>query len=104
MRFIVDLYRYIIVAFCAVALIAGTVTLFVALDQNGGLGAAYPGWVLAVALAVAVSFILSIGGLALVVSLHDRHADLSDTAAEMKLTLDRIADILAYGTDKEREQ
>lgn len=94
MRFIVDLYRFIIVAFCAVALIGGAVALFAALDTNGPLAGAYPGWVSAIAAAVAVMFILTVGGLAMIISIHDRHAELANAAGTTAAALERIADRL----------
>lgn len=103
MRFIVDLYRYSIIALCGLAIILGAFAIFAALDVNGPLLGQYPGWVIAVAFASAVLFILSIGGLAIIVSLHDRHAELADAAQDIKVTLDRIADTLAYGTDREHD-
>jgi hypothetical protein len=104
MRFIVDLYRYIIIGLCGLAIILGAFAVIAALDVNGPLLGQYPGWVIAVAFASAVLFILSIGGLAIIVSLHDRHAELADAALELKTTLDRIADTLAYGADREHDR
>lgn len=92
MRFIVDLYRYIIVIFCGIALIGGAILLFAALDPGGPLAGAFPEWVIGASIFAAILFIQSVGGLALLVSLHDRHAALANTAYNATLALERIAD------------
>lgn len=104
MRFIVDLYRYIIIVFCGLALIGGAVALFAALDPSGPLAGAYPAWVIAAALATAMLFILSIGGLAIIVSIHDRHAALSDSVEQTAAALERMAAALERRASMEHDR
>lgn len=103
MRFIVDLYRYIIVAFCGVAVVGGAVLLFAGLDPDGPLAGAYPAWAIAVAAVVAIMFVLSIGGLALLISLHDRHAALADATQEAASALQVIARNVQYRDSRQFE-
>lgn len=93
MRFIVDLYRYIIVALCGITVIALAFAFFAFIDASGPTGGAYPEWVIAATIVVAIVFVLSIGGLAIIISLHDRHAELTDAANDIRDALNRIAEI-----------
>lgn len=99
MRFIVDLYRYIIVGFCGVAIIALAFAFFTLIDQSGPAGS-YPAWSIAATLGAAVLMILSIGGLAIIVSLHDRHAELTEAAGEIIEAIDRLTETLARREDQ----
>ncbi|WP_375272683.1 hypothetical protein [Sphingomonas sp.] len=92
MRFIVDLYRYILVALCGITIIALAFAFFAFIDASGPTGGAYPEWVIAATIVVAIVFVLSIGGLAIIISLHDRHAELTDAAHDIRDALNRIAD------------
>ncbi len=88
MRFIVDLYRYLIVALCGLILISlayGTVA-----GIGSGLFDTPMGLLWALGLAMILIFlILSIGAVAIVISIHDRHAEAVDE-------LERIADVLEW--------
>lgn len=75
MRFIVDLYRYLIFGILAVLIIG---VVFGGLQL--GASAAIPQWVLGIyvagGLAVAVVLIMLIGLTATIISIHDRHVEL----------------------------
>jgi hypothetical protein len=90
-RFIVDLYRYIIYLFCALALIGAALVALSAADHTTALGAALTGWMLFAVLAALIVMVLGLGGTAILVSIHDRHAELVDEGERIANALDAIA-------------
>lgn len=90
MRFIVDLYRVILIAALAGALIFGTYLVVVAFGagDNGMLG----GVALFTLITVAIMVVLGIGVTAAFVSIHDRIAEISESADKIVAALDRIAE------------
>jgi hypothetical protein len=94
MRFIVDLYRYVIFAICGATLIGITLLVIAALDPTGPLS----GWAapaLLLAAAAAVFLVLNVGALAILFSLHDRHVALVEATEEVSRSLDGIAATIA---------
>ena len=85
MRFIVDLYRYIIFVTLALMLIAGTVGLL----EVTKLGVWNPLAIMTYAYAffAFVMVILVIGFVAIAVSIHDRHAELVDEVRLLRLNM-----------------
>lgn len=92
MRFIVDLYRYVILAFCGIITIAAALLVFAALDPASPLRAteATPYALLAV-FGLIILLILSLGAIATLISIHDRHAEIANAARDGALALERIA-------------
>ena len=91
MRLLVDLCRYLVYGCCALVIIV--VSLFVISTIEGVglvLGEVTVGSVL-VALAALLLFALLIGGIAILVSLHDVHLKLLDEARRIAGVLDRDA-------------
>jgi urease accessory protein UreF len=91
MRFLVDLYRYIIFLFCAFALIGAAVIALSAADHSTALGAALTGWMMFAVIAALVVMVLGLGGIAILVSLHDRHAELVEEAERIANAVEQIA-------------
>lgn len=90
MRFVVDLYRVILIAALAGALMFGTYLVVVAFGagDNGTLG----GIALFSLITVAIMVVLGIGVTAAFVSIHDRIAEISESADKIVAALDRIAE------------
>jgi hypothetical protein len=91
MRFVVDLYRYLLLALCAGVLILMCVAIFAALDPAGPMQGEYSKPVLIGALMLGILFIINMGLLATVISLHDRHAEIADRSGEIAYALEQIA-------------
>jgi hypothetical protein len=92
MRFIVDIYRYIIFAFCGLLIISAVLlALFVATSSADPEIAA---GVIIGAVAALLFLILNLGGIAIIVSLHDRHAELVDEARQINATIADLASTL----------
>lgn len=88
MRFIVDAYRIIILAFLAAALIGGSYLLFsvlLASDLQNSLS----GWATLWFVMTAIVVILTIGITATFISIHDRLADIADHSRRMADALER---------------
>lgn len=82
MRFIVDLYRCLIYFYCAAIIIAVALAIFLALDRSGPSSLSMD--VILIGAAILSIVILNLGGIAILVSFHDRHI-------EVVKSLDRIA-------------
>jgi hypothetical protein len=76
-RFIVDLYRYIVFAVLAV-LIIGCVFAGLEINQLTGPQSPYMAFYVISAVAVAIGAIIGLGITATFISIHDRHAELVD--------------------------
>lgn len=74
MRFIVDLYRYLILLFCAGVLIALTLGILIVTGNHQLFATWGPVTIISVAVAL-VMLIVSLGGIATLISIHDRHAE-----------------------------
>ena len=93
MRFIVDLFRYIIFAFCGLMIIAA---VLIALNLGSVETGSWPaGLVIAAIFVVFGLVVLNLGGIAILVSMHDRHAELVEEAVELNGVLSEIARALA---------
>ncbi len=91
MRFIVDLYRYIVYLFCAFALIGAALIALATADHTTALGAALTGWMLFAVLAGLIVMVLGLGGTAILVSIHDRHTELVEEGERIANALEAIA-------------
>jgi sensor histidine kinase regulating citrate/malate metabolism len=91
MRFLVDLYRYIIFLFCAFALIGAALIALSAADHSTALGAALTGWMLFAVIAALVVMVLGLGGTAILVSIHDRHVELVEEAERIATAVEQLA-------------
>lgn len=88
MKFIVDLFRYLIFGFCGLVIVGFTYGLL-SISQSDPTGGAYSIlWIMGF-LVTALLLILSLGGIAILISIHDRHNEL---VGEMT----RIADALEH--------
>ena len=79
MRFLVDLYRYLVIALCAVfvvALIYGTMLL---LDGSIAAGGEYNNFVIGASIALAIFFIIAIATTAILLSMHDSLCSVADS-------------------------
>ena len=90
MRFIVDLYRYLIYFYCGAAVVATALVLFIISDKFGT--PEMTGGSIAIGIGFVAFLLLNLGGVATLVSLHDRHAEASQTLARIAGALERMAD------------
>lgn len=88
MRFLVDLYRYLIIAVCGLVLIGLTYGIVSGIGSGVFDTAAGPLWIFG-AVIIVVSMILGLGLVAIAISIHDRHAELVSE-------VERIADMVEY--------
>jgi hypothetical protein len=87
MRFVVDLYRYVLLVLLALVIIGILLLTFAAVDPNGPFQGEYATPAILAMLAAGVFLTLSIGGLAIVISIHDRHAEIADHIGELVAVL-----------------
>lgn len=87
MRFLVDLYRVLILAGLAIALIAGSYLVLMSFGRPGG--AELGGYVLTMVIATAIIVIFGIGMTATFISIHDRLAEIADNSARIANALER---------------
>lgn len=92
MRFIVDLFRYIIVLFCGLALVGSTLLVIAVLDPANAAPAWLSGGVVMGVVVGLVLLVLNLGVVTTLIFLHDRHCDLVDEAAQISESLQRLAD------------
>jgi|GEM_PF-3489557 len=86
MKFLVEMYRYLILGFVGLILIG--LTFGIASGFSGGLADQPLGPIqIAGMLMVASLVILSVGGIAVIISIHDRHSELVQQ-------IERIGDVL----------
>jgi hypothetical protein len=104
MRFIIDLYRYLIFAFCAVIIISGTLLIVAVLDQSNSVNSYMTTTVVLTAVIAFAVLILNLGGIATLISFHDRHADLVEELEQTNATLARIATAMERHTAVEAAQ
>lgn len=91
MAFIVSMFKYIILSLCFVVLVAIVFGLFYAID-SGLLQSAQAAFsTVALIVVGGVFFILYIGGIAILISLHDRHRELAEGVHLIADELKRIA-------------
>ena len=91
MRFIVDLYRYIIYGFCAFTLIVIALVAMQVADRSSILGAPLTGAILIGLVGVLGMFVLGLGATAILVSMHDRHVELVEESERIATALEKIA-------------
>jgi hypothetical protein len=87
MRFLVDIYRYVLFAVCCLTLILASILLLVAIDQRDTMLQGWTALWLLSAFGIPLMIVVSLGSLAILFSLHDRHLELVDQVR-------RIADAL----------
>ena len=91
MRFIVDLYRYIILAVLAL-LIAGFAFFVLSLGGNSGYDDASLATIIIAGLAFAGILGVSLGLVATFISIHDRHIELVNEVKLMRQALEQRGD------------
>lgn len=90
MRFLVDLYRWIVLLLVGASLILGFFILFLVIASPAP--PYLDGMVLMIIIACALWFILLFGVTATFISIHDRIAEISHHAARAADSLERLAD------------
>lgn len=88
MRFIIDLFRCLIYFYCAAILIGVSLGIFLALDRPGPSDLTAD--VIFVAAAVFSIFVLHLGGIAILVSLHDRHVESTQALNSIAASLEKM--------------
>ncbi|WP_294212034.1 hypothetical protein [uncultured Sphingomonas sp.] len=91
MRFVVDLFRFVILAISAIVLVAVAMLVFAAIDHSGPLGTSLTTTVVLFAIAALGLLVLNIGGVAILISIHDRHVEIADNAGSMASSLAALA-------------
>ena len=91
MAFIVSLFKYIILTFCFLMLIAIVFGLMWSIDQGVLTSPEMAMGTIALVVAVFVFFILYIGGIAILISLHDRHREVAEGIHRIADELKRVS-------------
>lgn len=91
MRFVVDLYRYIIIGLCAAVLITVALVVMATFDHSGPLGSQLTGTILIAAIGALALLILSLGGVAILISIHDRHVEIAESSERIAYSLELLA-------------
>jgi hypothetical protein len=89
MPFIVSLFKYIILAVCFLILVAVVLVVFAFLDSSNPLAAGATPVVIGSAFVVLIFLVLNLGGVAILISVHDRHREIAEG-------IHRIADMIEY--------
>ncbi len=95
MRFVVDLYRYIIIGLCAAVLITAALVVMAAFDHSGPLGSQLTGTIFLAAVGALALLVVSLGGVAILISIHDRHAEIAENSERIAYSLEVLANIRA---------
>ena len=90
MRLIVELFRYVIIVFLGLMVVGVTIACFYIIDQGLEDTAATPIW-FAVAVVLFFYTILSLGLLAILFSMHDRHVELVDQTSRLADSIETLA-------------
>jgi len=85
MRFIVDIFRYVIFAVCGLAIIGGVLLILLVATSSGGLNIT-TGVMLAVVGGL-LFLVLNVGGIAVIVSMNDRYAEMVSEARQLNAML-----------------
>jgi hypothetical protein len=91
-RFIVDIYRYMLLGLSGVTIISTMVVIFMVLDPSINNNWATIGSTLLICLVVLLLLVIGLSGIAILISMHDRHAELVDEAADIALSLRRLTE------------
>jgi hypothetical protein len=97
MRFIVDLYRNILLVLCAIILVGALLLIIAALDRSGPFGSYLTGQIILIAFATLALLVLNLGAIATLISMHDRHAELASNSA---IAADALARLAAYAENQ----
>jgi len=92
MPFIVSLFKYIILAFCFMVLVGVALAMFAVVDPSGPMAGQAKPYVIGSIAAFLVFFVLSLGAIAILISIHDRHREIAEG-------IDRIAAALECEKD-----
>ena len=95
MAFIVSLFKYVILIGCFAILVAMALAIFAVVDPSSPLSGAATPYMLAGSAAGLLFLLLNLAGLALVISLHDRHREIAEG-------IDRVATALEQHTGSDR--
>ena len=90
MRFLVDLYRLLIVGMCGLILV-GVIFIALSVVTSSGAVASLSGPVLLGCATALVFLVLSLGGVAILMSLHDRHIELVEQITAVAEASQRVA-------------
>lgn len=89
MPFIVSLFKYIILAVCFIFLVVIALGVIALVDPSGPLGGAATPYGIALALGAVIFLILNLGGIAILISLHDRHREIAEGIDRIARALER---------------
>jgi hypothetical protein len=92
MRFVVDLFRIVILVMCAIILVGAALLVFAAIDHSSPLGAGLTITIVLFAIAALALLVLNIGGVAILISIHDRHVEIANHTGSMATSLAALAD------------
>ncbi len=89
MRFLVDLYRFLLLAALGLGVVAASYVVFALFMQNSAWKQEFGGLALIAVIVVGVLVILSIGLTATFISMHDRMADIAENTDRIATALER---------------
>ena len=98
MRFIIDLYRYLVLFYCGALLVAVALAIFLLIDRTGG-GTLTVEMIL-IGAGVLSLVVVNLGGIAILVSLHDRHVEVSDAATRIAASLEAWSGLRSVDREK----
>lgn len=91
MRFIVDLYKYIIFAMCGLVVIGVSLVIIFTLDNTIQIRS-YTPIVLISSVSFVILVVLALGGTAMLVSLHERHAEMAEALERLAVAAETITE------------
>lgn len=89
MAFIVSLFKYMILAGCFAVLVAAALGVLAVIDPSSPLHGAATPYVIGVAAALLIFLVLNLAGLAIIISLHDRHREIAEGVDRVANALER---------------
>jgi hypothetical protein len=95
MAFIVSLFKYIIIGFCFLLLVGIFLGIIFLLSYDGGMSAGEKVGIIAAFIGGLIFLVLNLGGIAILISLHDRHRELAEG-------VHRIADLMVSYNNSEQ--
>ncbi|NIJ30749.1 hypothetical protein FHT00_002722 [Sphingomonas insulae] len=77
---------------CAIALVGAALLVFAAIDHSSPLGSGLTTTIVLFAIAALALLVLNIGGVAILISIHDRHVEIADNTGSIASSLASLAD------------
>lgn len=92
MPFIVSLFKYIILVICFLFLVVIALAVIAVVDPGGPLAGVATPYAIALALGAIILMILNLGGVAILISLHDRHREIAEGINRIAGALERSSE------------